>query len=71
MAREEIGELPLYPEERKTRRPTAEQVLRLFSLAQRHRLFSEGKEMEVFRPTLTDLQTQVLTLLGVPLSVYR
>ena len=71
MAREEIGELPLYPEERKTRRPTAEQVLRLFSLAQRHRLYREGKEVEVFRPTLTDLQTQVLTLLGVPLSVYR
>jgi hypothetical protein len=71
MAREEIGELPLYPEERKTRRPTAEQVLRLFSLAQRHRLYREGKEVEVFSPTLTDLQTQVLTLLGVPLSVYR
>jgi len=71
MAREEIGELPLYPEERKTPRPTAEQVLRLFSPAQRHRLYREGKEVEVFSPTLTDLQTQVLTLLGVPQSVYR
>jgi len=61
----------LYPEERKTPRPTAEQVLRLFSLAQRHRLYKEGREVEVFSPTLTDLQTQVLTLLGVPPSVYR
>jgi len=46
-------------------------VLRLFSLAQRHRLYKEGREVEVFTPTLTDLQTQVLTLLGVPQSVYR
>jgi transposase len=71
MARAEIGELPLYPEERRTPRPTAEQLLRLFSLAQRHRLCKEGKEVEVFRPTLTDLQTQVLSLFAVPLAVYR
>ena len=71
MAREGIEELPLYPEERKTRRPTAEQVLRLFSLLQCHRLYKEGEEVEVFSPSLTDLQAQVLALLGVPPSVYR
>jgi len=71
MAREEIEELPLYPEERKTRRPTAEQVLRLFSLLERHRLYQAGKEVHVFSPKLTELQTQILTLLRVPPSVYR
>ena len=71
MAREEITELPMYPEERKTKRPTAEQILRLFSLLQRNRLFRGDQEVEVFDPILTDLQTQVLALLGVPQSGYR
>ncbi len=71
MARKEIEERPLYPEERKTKRPTAEQVLRLFSLLERHRLYQAEKKMQVFSPDLTELQTQVLTLLGVPPSVYR
>ena len=31
MQREQLSALPLYPEERATRRPTAEQILRLFS----------------------------------------
>ncbi|MDP2955536.1 MAG: hypothetical protein Q8N53_03875, partial [Longimicrobiales bacterium] len=71
MARDEIKELPLYPEERMTRRPTAEQVLRLFTLVQRGRLTYNSQEVRVFRPELTDLQNQVLALLGVPLSAYR
>jgi len=70
MAREEIKELPLYPEERMTRRPTAEQILRLFTLVQRGRLYYHSHEVRVFRPELTDLQNQVLALLGVPLSAY-
>jgi transposase len=71
MAQEEITEFPLYPEERKTKRPTAEQVLRLFSLLQRNWLFCDGKEVEVFHPMLTNLQAQVLELLRVPQSVFR
>jgi hypothetical protein len=35
MKREKIDELPLYPEQRDCARPTTEQVLRLFSLAER------------------------------------
>ncbi|MGT2455355.1 hypothetical protein ACU4GI_19755 [Cupriavidus basilensis] len=38
MKREHIDELPLYPEQRQCRRPTTEQILRLFSLAERHKL---------------------------------
>jgi len=71
MAREEIQELPLYPEERNTKRPTADQLLRLFSLLERHRLYQAGEEVQVFSPKLTDLQTQVLALLEVPPTVYR
>lgn len=71
MLREGIDELPLYPEERRTRRPTAEQILRLFSLAQRHTLQRRGRDVHVFSPELTPLQSQVLRLLGVPESAYR
>lgn len=42
-----------------------EQVLRLFSLTERHILLRDGL-VRAFRSPLTDLQRQVLTVLGVP-----
>jgi transposase len=71
MEKKKIPQLPLYPEERKCRRPTTEQVLRLFSLAERHVLLRRGKAMQVFQPVLTDLQKRVLDLLGVPERAFR
>lgn len=71
MKRANIEELPLYPEQRPCKRPTTEQVLRLFSLAERHTLLAEGHTVQVFDVELTDLQRQVLTLLGVPLQTYQ
>ena len=71
MQRQAIAELPLYPEQRACRRPTTEQVLRLFSLAQRHRLTQAGETVQVFDVQLTDLQRQVLDLLRVSQAVYR
>ena len=71
MKRERIVQLPLYPEQRPCRRPTTEQILRLFSLAERHTLVSNGRAVQVFNPALTDLQRQVLSLLGVPYRAYR
>jgi transposase len=65
-----IAELPLYPEQRECRRPTTEQVLRLFSLAQRHRLTQAGQVVQSFDVELTDLQRQVLSLLGIPETAY-
>lgn len=65
-----ISSLPLYPEERRTQRPTAEQILRLFSLLQRHDLFAAGELVRSFEPELTPLQQHVLELLGVPESAY-
>jgi transposase len=70
MQREGIDELPLYPEERTTQRPTAEQILRLFSLTQRHTLQHDGVNIRTFDPEFTDLQQQVLALLKVPVSTY-
>jgi transposase len=71
MEREGIAELPLYPEERACHRPTTEQILRLFGSLERHRLYRGERLVEVFEPALTDLQAEVLRLLGVPASAYR
>ena len=65
-----IGQLPLYPEARACRRPTTEHILRLFSLAERVSVLAHGDVVRVFPPQLTDLQQQVLNLLGVPRSAY-
>lgn len=67
MARQKIEELPLYPEQRQCAHPTTEQVLRLFSHAQRQTLTTkDGQTVQVFDAQLTDLQRQVLSLLGIP-----
>ena len=71
MQRQAVDSLPLYPEERTTQCPTTEQIFRLFSLMQRHLLKYKGETVHTFEPELTDLQQQVLTLLGVPQTVYR
>jgi len=71
MDREGIEALPLYPEERENHRPTAEQVFRLFSLAQRNVLHHDGSAVRVFMPELTPLQRQILALLRVPDRVYQ
>lgn len=66
MARDGIGELPIYPEQRQCAHPTTEQVLHLFSLAERHQLRRLGRTVQAFDLSLTPLQRQVLMLLGVP-----
>jgi transposase len=71
MMRDKLEELPLYPEQRQCRRPTTEQILRLFSLAERHTLLRDGHTVQVFHTDLTDLQRQVLALLGVPPQAFR
>ena len=70
MRREGIEKLPIYPEERQTAHPTAEQVFRLFSLAQRQTLTCKGVLVKTFVEPLTPLQEQVLGLLGIPAATY-
>ena len=71
MSERGISELPLYPEERTTSRPTAEQIFRLYSLTQRHLITHENNVLHAYEPELTPLQQQVLDLLGVPENRYR
>lgn len=71
MKRAKIPQLPLYPEERLCRRPTTEQVLRLFSHTERHLLLRGDRVVQVFHPQLTDLQRQVLRLLGLSEKAFR
>jgi transposase len=70
MEREGIEKLPMYPEERPCRRPTSQQILRLFALTEGHVLFENRRIVQIFEPELTDLQKQVLKLLGVPRSAF-
>jgi transposase len=71
MKRERLSEIPIYPEQRLCKRPTTEQILRLFSFAERHTLLREARIVQIFPAELTDLQIQVLELLGVPLAAFR
>ena len=70
MHRQHIEALPLYPEQRACKRPTTEHILRAFSLAERHTLSQNGRTLQVFTPEMTDLQCQVLSLLGVPSQAF-
>ena len=71
MNRDKIDSLPLYPESRACRRPTTEHILRLFGHVERHTLRDNGTLVKTFEPELTALQTQILALLGVPITAYR
>jgi transposase len=71
MKRENVEDLALYPEERRSRRPTSEQVLRLFGLAERHVVLRRGQVLGVCEPELTDLQKEILRLLAIPTTAYR
>ena len=71
MERDGLESLPLYPEDRDNRRPTCEQVFRLFSLAQRNVLLHQGAPVRFFGTDLTPLQSQVLALLRVPEGVFN
>jgi transposase len=61
-----VESLPLYPEGRACRRPTARRVIDLFEDVQRHELKAKGQSAVVFTTELTRLQRKILRLLGMP-----
>jgi len=65
MERSGIETLPLYPEGRPCRRPTARKVIDLFEDIQRHTLTPASGPAVVFTTDLTRLQRKVLRLLGM------
>ena len=66
MERGGIENLPLYPEGRACRRPTARRVIDLFEDVQRHELATKDQTSVVFMTELSRLQRTILRLLGMP-----
>lgn len=71
MAREQLHQLPLYPEERECQAPSTERILDVLAPLQRHRLRNQGRLVQIFEPELTDLHQQILALLRLPASIFR
>jgi transposase len=65
MDREAIDSLPLYPEGRKCRHPTARRLIDLFDDVQRHSLRVGKRPPVVFTTELSRLQSRLLRLLGM------
>lgn len=64
-----LESLPMYPEERLCKAPSARRVLDIFEPIQRHSLAS-GSGTETFGSELSDLQRQILKLLDIPAESY-
>jgi len=71
MEREELESLPLYPEDRPCRRPTARRVIDLFDDIHGHTLRNDSQTPIVFITELSALQRRILKLLHVPAPEYR
>jgi transposase len=72
MERRGIKKLPLYPEERACRTPSAERILEIFGPAQRALLYNKrGALIQRFDPELNTLQRKVLGLLGVSAAAFN
>ena len=65
MEREGIASVPLYPEGRACRRPTARKVIDLFEGVQRHELSTGRSPAVVFTTKLSRLQRRILRLLNM------
>lgn len=70
MQAKEIEAMPLYPEGRACRRPTARRVIDLFESVQRHTLTQSQRSAEVMVTELTRLQCRLLKLLGLSAKDY-
>lgn len=72
MLDEGIDALPLYPEGRAARSPTADLVLRTFAGIRRSELVGKaGSSLKTFHDPLTDVAVETLRLLGVPAQAYN
>jgi transposase len=65
-----IEALPLYPEGRPCRWPTARRLIDLFESVQRHTLANRQRPAEVLVTELTRIQRKLLRLLGLPAKDY-
>ena len=70
MRRKRTESLPLYPEGRPCRWPTARRIIDLFEPVQRHTLTHGKRPEEVLVTDLTRVQRRLLNLLGLPPKHY-
>jgi len=71
MQRHAAPVLPMYPEDRDCRRPTARRLFDLFAPIQRHVLTRPGAAPVVFTTALSPIHRQILELLDLPECLYR
>jgi transposase len=65
-----IEALPLYPEDRQCRAPTAHGIFQVFEGLQYHELRRQNVLIQTFAPELNALQRQILDLLGISLQTF-
>jgi transposase len=70
MQRKGLESLPMYPENRPCRRPTARRLIDLFAAVQRHEYVGRRGLPQVMVTALTPLQLRLLRLLGVSDAPY-
>jgi len=70
MSENHLRQIPLYPEARDCSAPTAERVFEIFEHLQTHNLLKEGRKIRTFQPHLTQLQKELLELLGISPLTY-
>ena len=65
MEKHGIKKLPLYPEERACKAPSADRILEVFGPVQRTLLYKRGVLVQRFDPELNSIQRKLLRLLGI------
>ena len=71
MERQGLDSLPLYPEGRPCRCPTARRLIDLFDPIQRHTLQQDDTQATTVVTELTPLQRKLLRLLGLSDTIYN
>ncbi|MCK4817655.1 hypothetical protein KA005_17935 [bacterium] len=71
MKRKSIISLPIYPEEKPCKYPTAFDIVRLFKDVERYEVVRREENVDVFPARLNKTQKRVLQLLDVPISLYQ
>ena len=70
MKKRRLRSIPLYPEERACRAPTADKILGLFEPLRRHRLLDGASIVKTFWDPLSEVQRLILELLQGPAADY-
>ena len=65
-----IASLPIYPEGRCCPSPTIFDIVRIFKNVERYEVVM-GDEITIFPAELTEIQTNILELLDVPIADYQ